>query len=309
MIEVINLTKKYSGFTAVDNISFKIERGEVVGFLGPNGAGKTTTLRVLTGYFPPTQGACKIGEYDIEKSPVSAKRSIGYVPENNPLYHEMKVMEFLEFLGSIRKINDPKNRIKEVAEICKIKEVISKTIGELSKGYRQRVGLAQAILHDPDILIMDEPTEGLDPNQVAQVRELIKELGKEKTVLLSTHRLSEVEATCKRILIINRGKIVADAKRDELHRMAKGKEIIELEIKAPKEKVLEVVGKEPDIESIELKEEGETSKYEISSSADPRESIFNLCVANNWTLIDMHRRVVSLESVFKELTQEEISNA
>ncbi len=304
MIEVINLTKKYDGVVAVDNISFKVERGEVVGFLGPNGAGKTTTLRMLTGYFPPSQGTCKIGNYDIEESPIEAKRSIGYLPENNPLYHEMKVMEYLEFLGALREIHDSRNRIKEVAELCRIKEIISKTIGELSRGYRQRVGLAQAILHNPEILIMDEPTEGLDPNQVVQVRELIKELGKEKTVLLSTHRLSEVEATCKRILIINRGKIIADAGKDELHKMAKGKEVIELELKAPKEKFLEIMQEQPDIESIELKEEGETQKYEISSATDPRENIFNLCVANNWTIIDMHRRVVSLENVFRELTQE-----
>lgn len=307
MIEVKSLTKKYNHFVAVDNISFEIERGEIVGFLGPNGAGKTTTLRVITGYFPPTNGSCKIADFDIEKSPIEAKRKIGYLPENNPLYHEMKVIEYLEFISNLRGLTDTKKRIKEVVDICKIREVINQTIGRLSKGYRQRVGLAQTILHNPEILIMDEPTEGLDPNQIVEVRELIKELGKEKTVLISTHRLSEVEATCKRILIINKGKIIADAPRDELHRMAKTREVIELAIKGPKEAIIQYVKSEPGVERIDIiGEEGEIIRYEIEAKpdTDPREAIFKLCTTNNWTIIDMHLRVTSLEDVFRELTKE-----
>ena len=305
MIEVNNLTKKYDGFTAVDNISFKIEKGEVVGFLGPNGAGKTTTLRVITGYLPPTQGNCTIAGYSIEEQGIDAKRCIGYLPENNPLYNEMKVYEYLEFVGTMRGIENLNERIKKVADICKIIDVVSKTVGTLSKGYRQRVGLAQAILHQPEILIMDEPSEGLDPNQMMEVRELIKELGKEKTVLISTHRLSEVEATCERILIINRGKIVADAKREELYRLSKGKEIVDLELKAPKEKVLQTMREQLKIDNIEAKGENDNiASYEIEAQFDPREAIFNICVENKWPIIDMHRRVVSLESIFKELTKD-----
>lgn len=302
MIEVENLTKKYNGVKAVDNISFNIEKGEIVGFLGPNGAGKTTTLRVITGYFPPTTGKCRIAGFDIEEEPINTKSKIGYLPENNPLYYEMKVIEYLDFVADIRNIAEKTNRIKEVIEICGIKNVISKNIGELSKGYKQRVGLAQAIIHNPDILIMDEPTEGLDPIQIAEVRELIKELGKEKTVLLSTHRLAEVELTCERVIIINKGKIVADAKKDELYKLAKGKEIIELEIKSPSEKALSVLKELPNIESITFQE----GKYEIEAKPgeDPREAIFRKCVENNFVIIDMHRRIASLESVFKELTQE-----
>lgn len=304
MIEVENLTKKYDGFVAVDNISFKIEKGEVVGFLGPNGAGKTTTLRILTGYFPPTSGKCKIAGYDIEEQGIEAKTKIGYLPENNPLYNEMKLIEYLEFLGTLRGIPSLRDRLRAVVDICKIKDVMSKPIGELSKGFRQRVGLAQSILHEPEILIMDEPTEGLDPNQVVEVRELIKELGKEKTVLISTHRLPEAEAVCERILIINRGKIVADAKRDELYRLSKGKEVVDLELKVGANYNLPLQIMREQFASVEVKEEGEVTSYEISAPYDPREQIFNLCVSNNWPIIDMHRRVVSLESVFRELTQE-----
>ncbi|MBI4723262.1 MAG: ATP-binding cassette domain-containing protein [Candidatus Stahlbacteria bacterium] len=305
MIEVANLTKRYGMFKAVDNISFSIEKGEVVGFLGPNGAGKTTTLRILTGYFPSSQGDCKIAGYDIEGQGIEAKSKIGYLPESNPLYNEMKVIEYLQFVGTIRDVEGLNNRIKEVAERCRIKDVIGKAIGELSKGYRQRVGLAQSILHEPDILIMDEPTEGLDPNQVVEVRGLIKELGKEKTVLISTHRLSEVEATCERILIINKGKIVADAKKEELFKLSKGMEMVDVEIKAPKEDVLRIMREQPGIIGIKIKEDGEITSYEIEAKADPRETIFNLCVANKWTMIDMHRRVVSLENVFRELTTDD----
>ncbi len=304
MIEVEGISKKYNSVLAVDNISFEVKKGEVVGFLGPNGAGKTTTLRILTGYFPPTQGRCKIAGYDIEENPVEAKKHVGYLPENNPLYHEMKVVEYLEFAGRLRGVEDLWKRIKEVVEICRIQEVVKKSIGELSKGYKQRVGLAQAILHQPDILIMDEPTEGLDPNQVVEVRELIKELGKEKTVLLSTHRLSEVEVTCERIIIINRGRIVADGSREELHQMWEGKEVVEVEIKGESEQVYEKLKSDPIIRNVKIKNKTPTFiSVEIEAETDPRERVYELCVSNSWTLVELHRQRVSLESVFRELTQ------
>jgi ABC-2 type transport system ATP-binding protein len=304
MIEVENLTKSFKQFKAVDEVSFSIGKGEVVGFLGPNGAGKTTTLRMIAGYFPPTQGRCTVGGHDIQEAAIEAKRQIGYLPENNPVYSEMKVMEYLEFLGALRDVPNLRSRISDVAESCKIKDVISKNIGELSKGYRQRVGLAQAILHEPEILIMDEPTEGLDPNQVVQVRELIKELGKQKTVVISTHRLEEVEATCERILIINRGKIVADAKKDELHRLAEGKEVVSLQIKGPEENVSQLIGQQSGIANVQSKSDGEITSLEVEAEDDLREKIFDLCVSNNWKIIDMHRRVVSLENIFRELTSQ-----
>jgi ABC-2 type transport system ATP-binding protein len=305
MIEVENLTKSFNKFMAVDDVSFEVGKGEVVGFLGPNGAGKTTTLRMIAGYFPPTRGRCMVGGHDIQEAAIEAKRQIGYLPENNPVYSEMKVMEYLEFLGALRDVPNLPSRISDVAESCKIRDVMSRNMGELSKGYRQRVGLAQAILHEPDILIMDEPTEGLDPNQVAQVRELIKELGKQKTVVISTHRLEEVEATCERILIINRGKIVADAKKDELHRLAEGKEVVSLQIKGPEENVSKLIGQELGITNVQTKSDGKITSLEIEAENDLREKIFDLCVSNNWKIIDMHRRVVSLENIFRELTSQE----
>lgn len=306
IIEVKNLVKKYGNFTAVDNISFEVGQGEIVGFLGPNGAGKTTSLRIVTGYFPPTRGTCKIMGFDMEKSPIDAKAKIGYLPENNPLYNEMKVIEYLEFIGGLRKLENLTSRIKEVATNCGLKNVILKPIGELSKGYRQRVGLAQAIIHEPEILIMDEPTEGLDPNQIVEVRELIKELGQKKTVIISTHRLSEVEATCKRVIIINHGKIVADAPKDEMHRLAAGEAIIELEVKAPKDKVLTTIKEMAGVKNIEVKsEQGDITNYKIETeqNIDLREAVSKTCVSNNWMIVGIQRKTASLEDIFRELTQ------
>lgn len=307
IIEVKNLTKKYGNFTAVDSISFDVGQGEIVGFLGPNGAGKSTTLRVLTGYFPPTRGNCKIMGFDMEENPIPAKTKIGYLPENNPLYNEMKVIEYLEFIGELRKLNNSSARIKEVVNTCGLKNVVLKAIGELSKGYRQRVGLAQSIIHEPEILVMDEPTEGLDPNQIVEVRELIKELGQKKTVIISTHRLSEVEATCKRVIIINRGKIIADAPKDEMHRLATGETIIELELKAPKEKVLSIVKEMAGVKGIQVQsEQGDITKYSIETAPniDLREAISKTCMANNWMIVGIQKKTASLEDIFRELTQE-----
>jgi len=297
VIEVKNLTKKYDGVLAVDDISFKIEKGDIVGFLGPNGAGKTTTLRVLTGYLSPTSGACSIGGYDVRDNPVRAKERIGYLPEDNPLYDEMKVYEYLEFVGMLRRI-DLTDRLRSVSAVCGIEDVIAQDIGTLSRGYRQRVGLASVILHDPEILLLDEPTSGLDPNQVIEVRELMKRLGREKTVMISTHILREVEAVCDRVLIINRGKIVADGTRDELQKLEKGREVVSLSLKAPQD-FLEAMKEW----SVTVKEsDGEAFTCEIEANRDIREELFLMAKERGWIILEMYRKIASLEDVFRELT-------
>ncbi|MEO0129430.1 MAG: ATP-binding cassette domain-containing protein [candidate division WOR-3 bacterium] len=305
MIEVRDLSKHFGSTRAVDNISFNIGKGEIVAFLGPNGAGKTTTMRMLTGYLIPTSGKCLINGIDVNEEPIKTKELIGYLPEDNPLYPDMKVYEYLEFIGEIRHIENLRNRINEVAEICGITEVLNKNIGTLSRGYRQRVGVAQAIIHNPDILILDEPTEGLDPNQVVELRNLIKELGKEKTVMLSTHILSEAEATCERVLIINRGKLVADGNKNEIRTMAKGGETITLELIA-KQSPLKDLKRIAEIKEInEKKVEDNLYQYEIISEKDIRETIFDTAVNKGWKILDLHRKATSLEDIFRELTKEE----
>lgn len=301
MIEVHELTKRYNQILAVDKVSFAIEKGEIVGFLGPNGAGKTTTLRVLTGYLSPTSGTCRIGGWDVGENPVEAKERIGYLPEDNPLYDEMKVYEYLQFVGMLRRI-DAGGRIKDVAGVCGIEDVMGQSIGTLSRGYRQRVGLASAILHDPEILLFDEPTSGLDPNQVIEVRELIKKLGREKTVMISTHILREVEAVCDRVLIINRGKIVADGSKDELQKLEKGKEVILVSLKAPQESALEAMERW----NVVVKEsDGEITSYEIEADRDIREELFFMAKEKDWIILEMYRKIASLEDVFRELTVEQ----
>lgn len=301
MIEVQKLTKRYNHILAVDEISFKIRKGEIVGFLGPNGAGKTTTLRVLTGYLSPTSGTCSIAEYDVRENPVEAKERIGYLPENNPLYDEMKVYEYLQFVRMLRGV-EVADRMGNVATVCGIEDVMGQNIGTLSRGYRQRVGLASAILHDPEILLLDEPTSGLDPNQVIEVRELIKKLGSEKTVMISTHILREVEAVCDRVLIINRGKIVADGAKDELQKLEKGKEVISLSLKAPKESLLEAAGEW----TVTVKgSDEEAIRCEIEADRDIREELFLMAKEKDWIILEMYRKIASLEDVFRELTVEQ----
>ncbi|MEZ5149214.1 MAG: ATP-binding cassette domain-containing protein, partial [Bacteroidales bacterium] len=217
-IVVDNLTKLYGPQRAVDGISFRVKTGEILGFLGPNGAGKTTTMKAITTYLNPTEGTVSVGQFNIHDNPDEVKRSIGYLPENNPLYTEMGLIDYLRFVAELQGIEKSKvnDRIREMIQVCGLEDEKHKKIGELSKGYKQRVGLAQALIHDPQVLILDEPTSGLDPNQIVEIRELIKKIGREKTVILSSHILAEVEATCDRILIINKGKIVADGTAREL---------------------------------------------------------------------------------------------
>ena len=234
MIEVEHLTKRFGPIVAVDDITFEIRKGEVVGFLGPNAAGKTTTMRLLTCFLPSDSGTARIGGHDIHENPLEIRKQIGYLPENAPLYVDMTVTEYLHFISEIRGIpkESIKSRIDDMIDVCGIKKVIYREIGELSKGFRQRVGLAQTMIHDPDILILDEPTSGLDPNQIVEIRELIKEIGKEKTVILSTHILPEVQATCGRIIIINEGSIAGSGTPEELRSRAEGLETVETTIGA-----------------------------------------------------------------------------
>jgi ABC-2 type transport system ATP-binding protein len=304
MIEVENLTKYYGEILALDNVSFNIRRGDIVGFLGPNGAGKTTAMRILTCYLSLTGGTAKVCGYDILKHPLEVKRRIGYLPEMNPLYEEMGVIEYLEFIAEIHRMDRGirKKKIRYVIEVCGLKDVLEQNIGELSKGYRQRVGFAQAILHDPEVLIMDEPTSGLDPNQAVEIRNLIRELKKEKTVILSTHILSEVQAVCDRVLIINKARIVASGTTAELQTMVQGRERIYVELKTKEnpEKILRAL---TGVESVVLtKKDSGQPGYEIESTVDLREELYNLAVSKRWTIIELHRLTVSLEEIFRKLT-------
>ncbi|MCW9065262.1 MAG: ATP-binding cassette domain-containing protein [Ignavibacteriaceae bacterium] len=243
-IVVNNLTKKFGSQRAVDNISFEVKTGEILGFLGPNGAGKTTTMKILTCYMAPSDGDAKINNLSVLESQDEIKKKIGYLPENNPLYFDMPVLDYLKFVADLQGVpkENIQNRIAEMVYVCGLNVEKHKKIGELSKGFRQRVGLAQAMIHDPEILILDEPTTGLDPNQIVEIRKLIKELGKQKTVILSTHILPEVEATCDRILIINNGKIVADGTSDMLRKRASGEEMVRVQIREFENKDSVVIG-------------------------------------------------------------------
>ena len=307
MIEVKNLTKKFGEIEAVSDISFSIEKGEVVAFLGPNGAGKTTTMKILTCFMRPTEGEVKVADFDIYDNPMDVKRAIGYLPENNPLYLNMRVIDYLKFVGSLKDLKGEnlKRSIDKVSDQCGITNVLYRKIGNLSKGYRQRVGLAQAIINDPPILILDEPTSGLDPNQRIEIRELIKKLGEEKTVILSTHILPEAESTCNRILIIHKGKIVADGTKEELAKKDDKIRII-VEIKGNTEKIEEVIKNIEEIVSFKLLSQTEaTATYEISTENEikVKEKLFNLCAENGLIIYELKTLETTLEDLFKNLTQ------
>jgi ABC-2 type transport system ATP-binding protein len=313
-ITVRNLTKFYGLEKAVDKISFDVQTGDILGFLGPNGAGKTTTMKIITCYMPPTSGTVEVDGYSIEEHSLAVRKKIGYLPEMNPLYLDMNVLEYLEY--SARLYGMPRNllatRLGEMVELCGLGDVRHKDIGELSKGYRQRVGLAQAMIHDPEVLILDEPTSGLDPNQIVEIRNLIRQLGRAKTVILSTHILSEVQATCNRIVIIHEGSIVADGTPDELQRDFRGSESVSLEIKAPVHNVmlnlLPKLQSIPNVETVEsLGSEGDRHRFMVvaSKGSDVREELFQRAVDERWTLLEMSRRRTSLEEVFHALTRAE----
>jgi len=311
MIDVKNLTKYYGPTLAVNNVSFNVERGSVVGFLGPNGAGKTTTVRIITCYLAPSTGTVTVDNKDILTESLEVRKRIGYLPENAPLYLDMNVVDYIRFMQNMRRDGEPAkdSRIKEVIGLCGLDGVTGKNVGELSKGYRQRVGLAQALVHDPEILILDEPTVGLDPNQIIEIRNLIKEFGREKTIILCSHILPEVEATCNRVLIISDGEIVADGTATELKASFEGKGRISLEIKNNTDTFLEKIDQVPGIENIISKETVTDNLLKIDLETvkdfDPREDIFKLCMDNQSVLMEMKREVTSLEDIFRNLTRRE----
>jgi ABC-2 type transport system ATP-binding protein len=305
-VSVENLTKSYGFQRAVDNISFKVNTGEITGFLGPNGAGKTTTMKIITCFMAPNAGDVKVGGISVQADPEAVKRHIGYLPETNPLYKEMPVIEYLQFAAEIQNVPKSKirDRIFEMVNVCGLKSEKHKKISELSKGYQQRVGLAQALIHDPEVLILDEPTSGLDPNQIVEIRELIKKIGREKTVILSSHILAEVEATCDRILIINQGKLVADGTASTLRKQAQGKEIVQVSIEDGNHE--EIYRSLQTLETVELVDllPSYMQAFEVQSKAgmNSRKAIFKLCVEKGWSLTEMTPVERKLEEVFRDLT-------
>ncbi len=308
-LEVNHLTKRYGPQKAVDDISFGVKAGEIVGFLGPNGAGKTTTMQIISGYMAPTSGNVTVGNLSRDEDIEEIKQHIGYLPENNPLYGEMQVMDFLAFIAGIQGVPSHRvdERVAEMIRVCGLNEEKHKKIRELSKGYQQRTGLAQSMIHDPEVLILDEPTTGLDPNQIVEIRGLIKELGKEKTVILSTHILPEVEATCDRILIINDGRIVADGSAETLIQQKGGEEEVKIAVEGADGD--EVVSGLQALETVRmvdpLQEEEEAFLVRGQDERSARREIFGLCASKGWTLLEMTPRQRSLEDVFRNLTTKE----
>jgi ABC-2 type transport system ATP-binding protein len=310
MIQVENLTKYYRDFCAVDQISIDIQKGEILGLLGPNGAGKTTTLRMLTGFMQPTAGSIHVKGLSIDEDTLAIKNILGYLPESAPLYHEMLVYDYLNYVAEIRQVGQDRkqDRIRELGELCGINSVMHKPIGELSKGYKQRVGLAHAMMNDPEILILDEPTSGLDPNQIVEIRQIIKQIGKEKTIILSTHILSEAEATCDRIVIINQGKIVADGSTDSLKESAGDKKYIQVSLQGADFKSVDsAISPIEGITRVQRLEESDSRldvRIDCRAAADPRAEIYRTIKQTDWILLDFHQESQTLETIFRELTLE-----
>ena len=310
MIEVKELTKSYGPTVAVNKVSFDAHAGEVLGFLGPNGAGKTTTMRILTCYLSADAGNATVAGYNIFEESIEVRKRIGYLPESAPLYTDMGVIEYLNFMTQVRHLprSERKERIRAVIDICGLEDVIQKDIGELSKGYRQRLGLAQSLIHDPPILILDEPTSGLDPSQIIEIRNLIRDIGQEKLVLFSTHILPEVSATCSRILIINNGEIVANGSPEELASQAKGEDIVHIAIRGSQEAIeaelnaLEFVSQWTHVETTD-----DIVAYQINAAqdSDAAEALFHVVVKNGWSLTELRQESVDLEDVFLNLTDKE----
>jgi ABC-2 type transport system ATP-binding protein len=310
MIQVEGLTKYYGDLCAVDHISLEIRTGEILGLLGPNGAGKTTVLRMLTGYLRPTEGTIRVKDYAVDEKPIEIKRLMGYLPESAPLYRDMLVYDYLGYVADIRGIEAERKfaRIRTMADLCGLNEVIHQPIGELSKGYNQRVGLAHAMMDDPEILILDEPTSGLDPNQIVEIREIIRGIGKEKTIIISTHILSEAEATCDRVVIINRGKIVADGSTETLGQATSQGNLITVALRnADIESVKRELHPIQGIEEIELLEE-QADALEVRIACrrpeDLRAEIYQRIKETDWVLLEFHQQTRSLETIFRSLTKE-----
>lgn len=318
MIKVTNLTKNYGNYSAVKNINFEIDKGEIVGFLGPNGAGKTTTLNIITGYLSPSEGTVEIDGLDILENSYEAKKKIGYLPDTPPLYVDMTVMEYLNFVYNLKKgdSKQKKDALNKIIETVKIENVKNRLIKNLSKGYKQRVGIAQALIGNPEILILDEPTSGLDPKQILEIRNLIKNIGKNHTVFLSSHILSEIDAVCNRILIINKGKIVASGTPEELSKTLQGSNRILLEIKGDTS-IIDSILKIPGVQNVTKLKQSKTQNsngnvvdilVEYDKNTDVREDLFNAAVQNNSPILMMKKQKFDLEDIFLQVTNKNNNN-
>ena len=308
MIEVTHLSKKFGSLWAVDDLSFSLKKGEIVGFLGPNAAGKTTTMRLITGYLAPSGGSVTVAGHDVQLEPLQAAQKIGYLPETTPLYGEMVVVEYLSYFGRLRGLEQEAliKGMKEVSATCGLTKVLSNKIANLSRGFKQRVGLASALLHRPEILILDEPTVGLDPNQIDEIRKLIREIGSERTVLLSTHILSEVEQVCQRVLILADGKLAGEGTLDSIKAQARGKPVYSVGFKAARGEAEEAIRKIAGFESLEViasRDHLHHFRVTLADSADRSEEFFRLAVAKGFGLCELKKEEVSLEDVFRRLTQ------
>ena len=301
MIKVSGLTKDYGARRAIDNVTFDAQQGEIVGFLGPNGAGKTTTLRILTGYMPPTDGEAIVAGYDVVEESLEVRKRVGYLPETVPLYTDMVVFDYLKFMGDLRRIPNVANRVDEVLDMVGLSDRAEGYIGNLSKGMRQRVGLAQALLHRPEVLILDEPTIGLDPGQVVEVRELIREIGKERTVLLSTHLLNEAQNICDRVLIINQGKIVAEDTTENLQARLIGAERVVIRVRGEADELASTIQQVKGVQAVETKPDGAV-EFEFSSGKDLRPEVAKKVISSGYDLLELRPLGMSLEEIFLELT-------
>jgi ABC-2 type transport system ATP-binding protein len=299
-VKVTNLTKTYGTQQALNDISFETKKGEVLGFLGPNGAGKTTTMKIITCFIPQTKGKVEVCGYDVAQNSIEVRRNIGYLPEHNPLYKDMYVREYLEFAASMHQVVNKKGRVDDMIDLTGLNREAHKQIGELSKGYRQRVGLAQAMIHDPQVLILDEPTSGLDPNQLVEIRSVIKNLGKEKTLIFSTHIMQEVQAICDRVVIINRGNIVADDNIETLQTLVVGENNLTVEFSSPIN-----LAQFEKIQGVKKVESLGKNRYQIKSALadDLRSEVFQFAVSNNLILLEMKKETSSVEDVFQQLTK------
>ena len=306
MIKVENLTKRYAGVPAINNLNFEVEKGEIVGFLGPNGAGKSTTMKILTSYLPATSGRASIAGFDVFEQSVEARRHLGYLPENTPLYTDMRVGEYLRYRANLKGVPGSKvrERVGDVVELCSLREVERKIIGNLSKGYRQRVGLADAMVHNPELLILDEPTIGLDPNQIRQVRELIRNLGGRRTVLISTHILPEVEIMCSRVIVIHKGEIRASDTAENLLKNHRAQGAMRIEAKVGEGAASDELSRLPGVKDVSVEREGDWSIFQLrlEAGADPSEDVWRLAKDKGWTVREIARRRTTLEDVFVELT-------
>lgn len=301
MIKVSGLTKDYGARRAIQNLNFDAQQGEIVGFLGPNGAGKTTTMRILTGYMPPTDGEAIVAGYDVVEESLEVRKRVGYLPETVPLYTDMVVFDYLKFMGELRHIPNVEDRVDEVLDMVGLLERSNGFIGNLSKGMRQRVGLAQALLHRPEVLILDEPTIGLDPGQVVEVRELIREIGKERTVLLSTHLLHEAQNICDRVLIINKGKIVAEDTTENLQARLIGAERVVVRVRGESDELADTIKSVKGVRGVETKDDGAV-EFEFASGKDMRPEVAKKIISSGYDLLELRPLGMSLEEIFLELT-------